>query len=99
MKTITLQGTQEQINNLFLKSLDFDTDRLPSKVETRVYVLEVNSDELYFNFDTISDEEFQNLAEENGRVYTLKGFQDAFNSEEINSSIDVIRFISVPLFL
>lgn len=96
MKTITLQGTEEQINNLFLKSLDFDTDRLPKLVETRVYVVDAEEDEYE---PTMNDEDFMTLAEQGGRVYTLPTFQEAFNYGDVNTSIDVVRFISVPLFV
>ena len=88
MKTITFKGEEKDLNNYKV---------LPNlkKVEMRVYVLESdleNSEKL------LTDEEFMYLAEEQGRVYTLQGFQEAFNLEEINSTIDVIRFISVPIF-
>ena len=32
-------------------------------------------------------------AEAQGRVYTLKGFQNAFNNDEINTSTDLIKII------
>lgn len=66
------------------------------KFETRVYVLEV--DELGDKHHSeLTDDEFMSLAEEQGRVYSINGFQEAFNLEEINSSIDIIRIIDVPL--
>ena len=95
-KTITLQGTEEQIGNLQLNAYKFKTEDLPALVETRVYVVDMNEND--FDGDNTTDEEFITLAENNGRVYTLEGFQQAFNFEEINSSIDVIRFISVESF-
>lgn len=66
------------------------------KFETRVYVLDVNDLEDKHHSE-LTDDEFQSLAEEEGRVYTLNGFQEAFNLEEIDSSIDVIRIINVTL--
>ena len=93
MKTITLQGTEEEFNNLYQGV--FNEDKIPQEVEIRVYVLESDFEN---SENRLADEEFISLVESIGRVYTLQGFQDAFNSEEINSSIDVIRFISVPLF-
>lgn len=97
MKTITLQGEFQKFENLNQATSKFDKDRLPYEVETRVYVVE----ESVSNYDTkqFNDEAFMSLAEEQGRVYTLEGFQEAFNREEVNSAIDVIRFISVPLFI
>ena len=97
MKTMTLQGEFQKFENLNQATSDFDKDRLPYEVETRVYVVDLNDND--FDGDNTTDEEFMTLAEENGRVYTLDGFQEAFNFEEINSSIDVIRFITVPLFI
>lgn len=96
MKTIQLTGTQEQFINL--TELQQSTDNsLPALSETRVYVVDLNNND--FDGDNTTDEEFMKMAENDGRVYTIDGFQQAFNFEEINSSIDVIRFISVPLFL
>ena len=44
----------------------------------------------------ISDNDMPQQSET--RVYTLGGFQEAFNFEEIHSAIDVIRFINVIKF-
>ena len=64
--------------------------------EFRVYVVDVHSDtdEL---IPLLSDEEFMNVAERNGTVYTLKGFQHAFNNDLINSSEEFIRIIEVEV--
>lgn len=64
--------------------------------EIRVYVVDVHSDtdEL---IPLLSDEEFMNVAECNGTVYTLKGFQHAFNNDLINSSEEFIRIIEVEV--
>jgi hypothetical protein len=107
MKTITLQGEVQKFDNLFQASSNFDEDRLPYEVEIRAYVVE-NVDSIGLMSDTLSkdkhyseltDEEFMTVAEEDGRVYTLDGFQEAFNLEEINSAIDIVRLISVPVFI
>ena len=92
MKTIQFTGTVEQVDDL---TQNLSDNHLDLTTETRVYV--VDMDDNNFDGDNTTDEEFMTLAEENGRVYTLDGFQEAFNFEEINSSIDVIRFITVPL--
>jgi len=92
-KTITLQGTEEQISKVQLNSYAFPTEELPKLVEIRVYVIRGTDTALKLN-----DEDFITLAEKYGTVYTLSTFQEAFNLEEINTSIDVVRFISVPLF-
>jgi hypothetical protein len=64
--------------------------------EIRVYVVDVHSDtdEL---IPLLSDEEFMNVAECNGTVYTLQGFQHAFNNDLINSSEEFIRIIEVEV--
>lgn len=68
--------------------------------EPRVYVIDTN-DERVDDIDILelTDEEFMFEAEEQGRIYTLEGFTEAFNLEEINSSLDVIRIIQVPVFV
>ena len=67
--------------------------------ETRVYVINTN-DERVEDIECISDltnDEFMFEAEEQGRVYTLKGFQIAFNESEVNTETDIIRFIEVAI--
>ena len=64
------------------------------KIEIRVYIVSQDSNKL-FDRD-FSDEKFMEIAEEQGMVYTLKGFQEAFNNLDINIS-SVIRIINVPL--
>ena len=105
MKTITFQGDEKHITAIsnFHKNTWKDTDNL-RKVETRVYVVE-NVDSIGLMSDILgeklyselTDEEFMDLAEEEGRVYSLQGFQEAFNSEDVNTAIDVIRFINVTI--
>jgi hypothetical protein len=92
MKTITLQGTEEQIADLESKLFPRH-DKL--YCETRVYV--VDSEE--HNTKHLTDDMFMTLAEGYGRVYTLPTFQEAFNYGDVNTFTDVVRFISVPLFL
>lgn len=64
--------------------------------EFRVYVVDVHSDtdEL---IPLLSDQEFMNVAEDNGTVYTLQGFQHAYNKDLINSSEEFIRIIEVEV--
>ena len=95
MNTIIFQGTEEQISKVQLNSYAFPTEELPKLVEIRVYVLETSK---YDQALLWKNKMFMRIAEEDGRVYTLEGFQRAFNEEEINTSIDVIRFIPVPFF-
>ena len=96
MKTIQFTGTQDKIENLHL-ALGISDNDIPQQSETRVYVIDTfNVKER--NWNDLTNEEFMNLAEEDGNVYTLQGFQEAFNSQDINTEIDVIRFINVIKF-
>ena len=98
MKTIQFTGDERHVEALsnFHKNTWNDTDTLRQS-ETRVYVIDTfNVRER--NWNDLTDEEFINLAEEDGNIYTLQGFQEAFNSQDINTEIDVIRFINVIKF-
>lgn len=57
----------------------------------RVYMIEVDDK----GSDDYTDEEFITLAEEQGTVYTIKGFQNAFNYEDCIGSGSYIRFLEV----
>jgi hypothetical protein len=63
------------------------------KKEIRVYVL--NCQDICKGHWEFTEEEWINECEKQRGVYTLEGFQRAFNEEEINSSINVIRFITI----
>lgn len=96
MKTIQFTGTQDKIDNLHL-ALGISDNDMPQQSETRVYVIDTfNVRER--NWNDLTDEEFITLAEEDGNIYTLEGFQEAFNSQDINTEIDVIRFINAIKF-
>ena len=67
--------------------------------EMRVYVINTHDERVEDIHDifSLTDEEFMFEAEEQGRVYTLEGFQRAFNEFHINTEIDIIRFIEVSI--
>lgn len=54
----------------------------------RVYVIDTTN--LDKGFEEMSQEEFMTESERQGRVYSIKGFQRAFNEEEVNVNTDVI---------
>lgn len=59
--------------------------------ETRVYVIDHhNVPEISYDFDATDHESVMKYAEALGTVYSLKGFQDAFNNEEVNTATDFI---------
>ena len=69
--------------------------------ELRVYAYDVEETDNDFHLipiKDITDEEFMEEAERQGRVYTLNGFEKALNENgSINSTTDIIRFIYVPV--
>jgi hypothetical protein len=93
MKTIQFTGTENNIENLHL-ALGISDNYMPQQSETRAYVLDTHNVDKQ-NWSKLSDEEFMTLVKEDGNIYTLEEFQDAFNNTDINSEIDVIRFINV----
>jgi hypothetical protein len=48
---------------------------------------------LYMDADTLTDEEFIDKAEQQGLVWSLKGFEQAFNQSYISSDDMTIRII------
>ena len=92
--------TKTQANRM-LKCVEFGAGlQLKQNSETRVYVVDTEDDRMDdVYWEELTDEEFMFEAEEQGRIYTLEGFTEAFNLEEINSSLDVIRIIQVPVFV
>ena len=95
MKTIQFKRTDYEIDNLEFALAEND---LKLKSETRVYV--VNQEDSEKDIKDLTDEEFIGIAEQWGRVYSLKGFQEIFNDQkdEVSHSEDFIRFINVIKF-
>lgn len=59
-------------------------------MKTRVYAIDL------YKLDEempISDDEFMDMAERQGKVWTLEGFEKAFNNEEVSDQW-VIRIIN-----
>lgn len=94
MKTIQFTGTVGQLDDLTQNLTDEYLDLMS---ETRVYVIDTFNVRGR-NWNDLTDEEFITLAEQDGNIYTLEGFQEAFNVQDINTEIDVIRFINVIKF-
>lgn len=63
--------------------------------ELRVYVVDIDIIENYTGF--ITDDIFMELAEKQGTVYSIKGFEIAFNYQELNTSTDMVKFIEVEV--
>ena len=68
--------------------------------EVRVYLINLHDCRVkdMDNILELTDEEFMFEAEEQGKVYSLKGFQKAFNLEEVNIATDQMRIIEVETY-
>jgi hypothetical protein len=96
--------TQEGINTGFPAMIEV-VDEIEKLVngektkEMRVYVVNTHDERVedIEDFHGLTDEEFMFEAEEQGRVYTIEGFQKAFNGSEVNTETDFIRFIEVEI--
>ena len=92
MKTIQFTGTEKQLYNL-QDIIEQSNKNLPQETEKRVYVVDVHST-VNKHHSHLTDEEFMSLAEDQGTVHTLKGFQEDYNIGKYEMHY-VIRFISV----
>jgi len=63
--------------------------------ELRFYVLDTQDINIDKGFEELTDKEWIEQCERQGRVYTLNGFIKAFNEEEITTSIDVVSCFRV----
>lgn len=61
-------------------------------METRVYGIELNTIG-ETNVRKLSDEEFMELAESQGNVWSLKGFEADFNEDYLNQTNLFIKFV------
>lgn len=110
MKTITFQGTEEQISKVLqplsllpVNQIDFMQKALRSnlnnlQVETRVYVVNYNeTEDEDLNIRALTDEDFMTEAERQGTVFTLETFQNQINHHDFYMDESYIRFINVPI--
>ena len=75
---------------------------MENKKEMRVYIVSYNFIcDMYgedFDVNSIDDDSFMTMAEDEGNVYSLKGFQNHWNYENEtmpNADYSYIRFIEV----
>lgn len=109
MKTITLQGTEEQIKEALIplsllpvNQIGFMKTAIRSnlnklQVETIVYVIPILLEYDEEDLKDISDEEFMAYTEKDGRIFSLEDFQKAFALNEVTPFVDIIRFITVKI--
>lgn len=95
MNTIQFTGTDNKIENLHL-ALGISDNDMPQQSETRVYVVDTHS--LFSKpHSGLTDLKFMTLAENQGTVYSLEGFQKDFNIGKFDEPHYVIRFINVTM--
>lgn len=76
-----------------LKNLVFLLEqRLRGVSEVRAYVLDADK---VADYTKLSTKDIQEIAERTGRVYSLNGFQEAFNYGDISSENEFIFFVEV----
>ena len=57
------------------------------KNETRVYLIDLHRTKDGVNYFNLNNDEFMNIAEEQGYVYSLERFEQDYNSGELNEKI------------
>jgi len=63
----------------------------PTKKELRVYVIDITKTEI-IGMET-TDKKFMSVAEEQGTVYSIEGFEKAFNYDDLNQTNCLIKII------
>ncbi len=62
-------------------------------MKTRVYAIDLYELDTEIPVWDLNDEEFMDMAEQQGKVWTLQGFENAFNNEQISETW-IIRIIT-----
>lgn len=68
-------------------------------MEKKYYLVQVSLGEIFFGEEpesdpwTMSDEEFKETAENEGRVYTQEQFVKAFNNETLSNVTQILRIL------
>ena len=62
-------------------------------MKTRVYAIDLYELDTEIPVWDLDDEQFMDLAEQQGKVWTLQGFENAFNNEQISDTW-IIRIVT-----
>ena len=62
-------------------------------MKTRVYAIDLYELDTEIPVWDLNDEEFMDMAEQQGKVWTLQGFEIAFNNEQISETW-IIRIVT-----
>lgn len=63
--------------------------------EWLVYIINIHNNDTNKYYRNMTDDEFIDEAESYGNIYTLSGFQEAFNTEKVYTRDEVIRILYV----
>lgn len=63
-------------------------------MKTRIYAIDLYELETEIPVWDIGDDEFMDIAEQQGKVWTLEGFEKAFNNEEVSDQW-IIKIINL----
>jgi len=72
-------------------------EKFKPKTELRFYVLDTQDISIDKGFEELTEDEWVLECERQGRIYTINGFQNAFNEEAINTIDDVLKILSVSI--
>lgn len=89
----------EKSNSNLLGNTNNTSNILPHKTKKmKVYLINTKNlteDEVDIDLTTITDNAFIKIAERSGDVYTERGFENAYNSDDFDNSNTYIRFLDV----
>lgn len=84
-----------EVEALYETMEEYDKENPIEKVkETKVYLINDNNYTGTKHTNALTDEEFMDIAEEQGNVYSLKGFEEAFNNDDVSSVCEYIRILT-----
>jgi hypothetical protein len=66
--------------------------------ELRFYLIDTNDVSDDFDYIDCTNDEFIEMCEEKGSIYSLEGFNKAFNQQDISTIAHQLRMIEVPAF-
>lgn len=82
---------QQMLRQLMMLACDLDINNMDN---IRVYGINIDNTELE-NINEISNDQWQDIAEDSGLVWSLSTFADQLNDSTINTESILIRFINI----
>ena len=79
--------------NMIRKLIADEQNKNPKVYLINIEEVSKDTEDKAWSVEGLSDEEFMTEAERQGNVYSVEGFEKAFNDMEINTFTDVIKII------